>query len=109
MGGHQLFVHRIPKKCKTQNITSMFLKHTSVEPLSVNDIEFSGETGKTYVSFRSARHANLAFETLEGQPDQDKSGRLQKKVYLRTGDYVRVRKMSTSSRGSPRKPRVTEI
>ncbi len=91
--GNQLFVHRVPKQCKTHHLTNMFLKHTSIEPSSAEDIEYSGETGKTYVAFRSARHASLAFDTLEGTAEPDKSGRLQKKVFLRNGDYVRVRKM----------------
>jgi RNA exonuclease 1 len=91
--GHQLFVHRIPKQCKIHHLTGMFVKHTSIEPSSVDEIEFSGEAGKTHVTFRSARHASLAFDTLEGTADSDASGRLQKKVYLRNGDYVRVRKM----------------
>lgn len=99
----QLFIHRIPKQCKTHHLTNMFLKHTAVEPSSVDEIEFSGDTGKTHVIFRSTRHANLAFDTLEGTAEPDKSGRLQKKVYLRTGDYVRVRKMIHTRVGSPHK------
>lgn len=102
--GNQLFVHRIPKQCQTHHLTTMFLKHTSVEPLSVDDIEYAGDMGKTHVVFRSARHANLAFETLEGTAEPDKSGRLQKKVFLRNGDYVRVRKMTSPfHRGTPQK------
>lgn len=97
--GNQLFIHRIPKQCKSHHLTSMFVKHTSVEPLSVDDIEFSGDTGKTHVTFLSTRHASLAFDTLEGTAEPDKSGRLQKKVYLRNGDYVRVRKMTHNHRG----------
>ena len=91
--GNQLFVHRIPKQCRPQHLEKMFLKNTSIAPTEVDDIEFLSETGKTHVSFKSVRHASLAFDTLEGIPEPDKSGRLQKKVYLRTGDYVRVRKM----------------
>ena len=90
---HQLFVHRIPKQCKASHLKNMFLNHTCIQPSEVDDIEFSGDTGKTHVSFRSPRHANLAFDTLEGTAEEEKSGRLQKKVYLRNGSYVRVRKM----------------
>ena len=75
----------------------MFLKHTSVEPIGVDEIEFTGTTGKTHVTFRTARHANVAFDTLETNAEEDKSGRLQKKVYLRNGDYVRVRKMTSNA------------
>jgi RNA exonuclease 1 len=91
--GHQLFVHRIPKQCKAEHLVNMFLKHTTVQPVEVDDILFSGNTGKTYVSFKSPAHANLAFNTIEGDSEEDLSERLQKKVFLRNGDYVRVRKM----------------
>jgi len=102
--GNQLFVHRIPKQCQTHHLTNMFLKHTSVEPLSVDDFEYAADMGKTHVTFRSARHASLAFDTLEGTAEPDKSGRLQKKVFLRNGDYVRVRKMTSPfHRGTPQK------
>jgi RNA exonuclease 1 len=98
---NQLFVHRIPKQCKAQNLTSMFFKHTDIQPTGVEDIEFSGNLGKTHVSFRSLRHANLAFETLEGSAEPEASGRLQKKVYLRNGDYVRIRKMAYENNRNP--------
>jgi RNA exonuclease 1 len=45
------------------------------------------------LTFASPRHANLAFSSLDGDQDQDSSGRLQKKVFLRNGGYIRVRKM----------------
>jgi RNA exonuclease 1 len=98
--GHQLFVHRIPKQCQAQHLINMLLKHTSVEPTEVDVIEYSGESGKTHVTFTSTRHASLAFDTLEGASEEDKSGRLQKKVYLRNGGYVRVRKMVFANRGN---------
>mmetsp|Transcript_17162 Transcript_17162/g.24147 ORF Transcript_17162/g.24147 Transcript_17162/m.24147 type:complete len:589 (+) Transcript_17162:101-1867(+) len=90
---NQLFIHRIPRVCQPSHLQSMFLVHTSVQPKEVHDIEFAGDTGKTFVNFPSPRHANLAFDTLEGDEEPDKSGRMQKKVYLRDGNYVRVRKM----------------
>lgn len=91
---NQLFVHRIPKQCKAQSLTTMFIKHTDIQPSDVDEIEFSGNLGKTHVKFKSPRHAVLAFDSLEGTAEPDKSGRLQKKVYLRNGDYVRIRKMA---------------
>ena len=92
---HQLFVHRIPKVCKTTHLTKMFVEHTSISPEEVEEIDFSsGHAGKTYANFKSPKHANLAFDSLAGEGEKDKSGRLQKKVYLRDGDYVRVRKMA---------------
>jgi hypothetical protein len=46
------------------------------------------------VHFRSTAHAKLAFDCLESKAEADASGRLQKKVFLRSGGYVRVRKMA---------------
>ena len=106
--GNQLFVHRIPKQCKIHHLTSMFVNHTSIEPCSVDEVEFSGEAGKTHVTFRSVRHASLAFDTLEGVAETDATGRLQKRVYLRNGDYVRVRKMTHNHHAAtPNKPTPT--
>jgi RNA exonuclease 1 len=102
---HQLFIHRVPKRCQAQHLKGMFLKHTYVDPTDVDAIEFSGETGTTHVTFKTPRHANVAFDTLEGVAEQDKSGRSQKKVYLRNGDYVRVRKMGYPNRGNTNTPK----
>jgi RNA exonuclease 1 len=99
---NQLFVHRIPKQCKPQHITNMFLNHTGVQPTEVEDLEFSGDSGKAHVTFRSTRHAGLAFDTLEGTAEADKSGKMQKKVFLRNGSYVRVRKMVMNYRDNNR-------
>ena len=89
----QLFVHRIPKMCQPSHLNNMFLTHTSVQPTEVDEIEFKTDTGRTHVTFRSSRHATLAFDTLEGKEEADASGRMQKKVYLKNGGYVRVRMM----------------
>lgn len=89
----QLFVHRVPTYCNAKNLYSMFQTHADIIPEQVDEVEFSGTTGKTHVTFRTSRHAKLAFDTLDGSSEPDKSGRLQKKVYLKNGDYVRIRKM----------------
>lgn len=89
----QLFMHRIPKFCQQDHFITMFLNHTSIQAEEVDPIEFNGDYGKTLVTFSSSRHANLAFSTLEGEEDPDASGRLQKKIFLRDGGYIRVRKM----------------
>ena len=86
-----LLVHRIPRFCKPDHITQMLLAHTFVQPKEVGEIEFGGATGKVHVYFASEKHAKLAFETLSGEEKPDKTGRSQKKVYLRNGDYVQVR------------------
>lgn len=91
---HKLFIHRIPKFCTQKHLARMFLEHTSIAPEDVDDIEFSGNKGKTHVIFRTPRHAGLVFDTLAGEGEKEGSGRLQKKVWLRDGDYVQVRKMT---------------
>lgn len=91
---HKLFVHRIPKFCKATHLAKMFLEHTSIAPDDVDEIEFVGNKGKTHVIFKTPRHAGLVFDTLTGTGEKEGSGRLQKKVWLRDGDYVQVRKMA---------------
>ncbi|KAL3906821.1 MAG: hypothetical protein SGILL_009121 [Bacillariaceae sp.] len=98
--GNQLFVHRVPKQCKKEHMFSMFLNHTTIQPIEVEDIAFPGNTGKTHVTFKSAAHADLAFDSIDGKAEEELSGRLQKKVYLRNGDYVRIRKMVRPKRSS---------
>lgn len=93
-GANQLFVHRIPKNIKTEHLADVFLEHASVAVEDVDEIVFSSDDrGKTHIHFKTRMHANLAFEMLEGTSDADPSGRLQKKLYLRGGGYIRVRKM----------------
>jgi RNA exonuclease 1 len=89
----QLFLHRIPKICKKDHLEALFVKHASVIPSTIQDIVFSGKLGTSVVTFRSSRHATLAFSTIDSEAREDASGRLQKTIYLRNGDYLRVRKM----------------
>ncbi len=93
-GSSELFVHRIPKGCFQEHISKMFLAHTHIQPKQIPAIEFNSDTGKTTVLFASNEHANLVFKTLEGEAKPDKTGRLQKRVYLRNGGYVCIRKMT---------------
>ena len=99
----QLFVHRIPQHtCDETQLSEMFVGHTDVKPKQVDAIEYGSgsNSGKTLVHFSSGRHAALAFDTLEGAAEADASGRLQKKVYLRNGSYIRVRKMAFERKDS---------
>jgi hypothetical protein len=104
----RLFIHRIPLRCRETHLAKMILDYTSIQPLEVEKIDFKGSTGrneksaeaasshfgKTHIVFRSARHANLAFDTLDGKAEPDPGGRLQKKVFTVNGDFIRVRKMT---------------
>lgn len=94
-----LLVHRIPRQsCEKKDILDLFLYNCFIKPKEVNDIEFGTSTGKTFVRFSTNKHASLAFESLKGNPAPDKTGKLQKKVYMRNGDYVQVRKMMKSKK-----------
>jgi len=92
-GSNELFVHRIPKGCYPEHISNMFLAHTHIKPQEVQTIDFNSDTGKTTVSFLTVEHAHTVFKTLEGEPKPDKTGRMQKRVYLKTGGYIHVRQM----------------
>lgn len=101
----QLFVHRIPKVCEASHLSRMFLHHTTIEPVEVEPIEFAGsDIGKTHIIFKSGRHASLAFDSLEGKGEPDTSGKLQKKVFLKSGGYVRIRKMVHENHGESLSP-----
>jgi RNA exonuclease 1 len=89
-----LFVHRIPKGCKSEHLKNMIFAHTNIAPEDVPDIIYGTDYGKTTITFTSVAHANIAFQTLEGEAKPDKTGRMQKRIYMRNGDYTYVRKMT---------------
>lgn len=91
----QLFVHRIPKHVTPKHVEEMLLDHAKIAPDQVDAIDYSGagNMGKTWVKFQTPAHANLAFATLAGTAELDSSKRLQKKVFMRDGQYIRIRKM----------------
>ena len=88
-----LFVHRIPRHVTAKHIADMISSTTKVIADEVDDVEFGGgPSGKTTIKFASGGHADLAFATLSGKGEEDASGKLQKRVYLRGGEYIRIRK-----------------
>ena len=89
----ELFVHRIPRSFTKEHVENLFVMLTNIKPSNVPDIEYGNDTGKATVKFLSGDHSRLAFETLIGDAQPDKTGRLQKRVYLKKGGYVQVRKM----------------
>jgi len=101
--GSQLFCHRIPIICKSDHLETLFLKHSWIKPKEIDEIKHSGQYGNTLISFATMQHANLAFMTLDGEEELDKSGRSQKRVHLRGGGYIWVRKMfHDSKRNEPK-------
>jgi len=97
---NDLFVHRIPKGCQPEHIKNMFLSHTSIQPEEVTDIIYNSDTGKTTVSFLTSGHAKLAFDSFDNEEKPDKTGRMQKRVYLRNGGYAYIRKMTMDKKKS---------
>ena len=88
-----LLVHRLPQGSKPSHISDMLLAFTYVKPKHVPEIIFSGKHGKCHVEFSSREHAELAYVSLSGDEYEDKTGKKQKRVKMKNGDYVCVRKM----------------
>jgi hypothetical protein len=88
-----LLVHRLPPGTQPNHIAEMFLAYTQIKPKHVPEITFSGSHGKVNVEFTSEEHAELAYVTLVGEEREDKGGKKQKRVGLKGGGYVCVRKM----------------
>lgn len=92
-----LLVHRLPTTTQPSHLVEMFLAYTSIKPKNVPDIMFSGSHGKCNVEFTTKEHADLAYDTLAGEEREDKTGKKQKRVSLKGGGYVCVRKMKKES------------
>lgn len=94
----QLMVHRIPQACSEEHLHRMLVAYTGVFPTKVSSIAHSGHssstepTGKAHVFYSTQKHADLAFDSLFGVSRPDKSKRPQKRVYLKKGGYICVRK-----------------
>jgi hypothetical protein len=88
-----LLVHRLPQGSQPGHIMDMLLAFTHVKPKNVEKIIFSGKHGKCNVEFTTKEHAELAYLTLSGEEHEDKTGKKQKRVKMKNGDYVCVRKM----------------
>jgi hypothetical protein len=86
-------VHRLPVNTLPEHISEMFLAYASIRPKAVPEIAFAGPHGKCHVEFASSQHAELAYATLVGEERADKTGKMQKRVGLKGGGYVCVRKM----------------
>ena len=76
----------------------MIESNTHIIPVSVAPLQDG--VAKTHVTFASAAHAKLAFESLRGPAKPELSGLLQKKVHLQNGDYIRVRCMVPMNEGT---------
>jgi hypothetical protein len=100
---YHLLLHRIPDFCTEEHITEMIVKYTQIVPVKVNTITRGAPTatpgekgaaanGKTTVQFLSQQHCDLAFDSIVGPNRPDKQNRDQKRIYLKGGGYICVRK-----------------
>ena len=103
----ELLVHRIPAGITAAQISELIMRETSIQPLSCEAIQWttrheadrtSEDHGRAALRFRSARHAELAFDSIPGPAvSNEKDKRLQKKVLLGgsapRGQFVKVRNM----------------
>jgi hypothetical protein len=97
-----LLVHRIPDYCSEQHIQEMMVAYTQVMPAKIGPILRGAPStgsdgnavpsGRCTVFFASQIHCDLAFESISGPNRPDKQGRDQKRVYLKGGGYICVRK-----------------
>lgn len=97
-GSKELLVHRIPDSCSETDIYNMILAYTHVVPTSVptiirGDNVAAAPSGKTNIQFLTSEHCFLAFESIAGPNRPDKSNKPQKRVYLKGGGYICVRKV----------------
>ena len=88
-----LMVHRIPASYSEDDIKLMFSNCSYIVPQTIQPFNNSEEnTGKTVVAFSTEAHANLAFDSLSGPNRPDKNNKAQKRVYLKNGGHICVRK-----------------
>jgi hypothetical protein len=92
--GPNLLLHRIPSSCSEEHIKEMILTNTSICPAKILPVSrgTDGDTGKTTILFSSQLHADLAFDSIPGPNRPDKANRAQKRIYLKGGGYICIRK-----------------
>lgn len=96
-GEGTLLLHRLPDFCKEDHVLRVLIAYTNIVPTKVAPI-MKGEglssepVGKTTVYFSSQQHAELAFESISGPLRPDKQNKPQKRIYLKGGGYIYVRK-----------------
>ena len=81
----------------------MVISSTNVVPVDILPITWGCDAaasppavavpmGKTTVTFTTQLHADLAFDSIPGPNKPDKANRAQKRVYLKGGGYICIRK-----------------
>ena len=97
-----LLVHRLPPGTTSDSIMGLILDAAEIKPAAVTDVAFgtaAGPTGRCHVTFRTAVHCGLAFDSLQGHIEEDPSGKMAKRVWLEAPKerarrpHIKVRKM----------------
>lgn len=91
-----LLFHRLPQNCTEEQLSAATLLNSHVLPSKISPIQRENADGsgfgKTFVFFPTNAHAELAFQSISGPIKLDKQGRQQKKLFLRNGNIIYVRK-----------------
>jgi hypothetical protein len=92
-----LLLHRLPDFCHEEHVMRVMIAYTNVVPIRIAPIVRGDPTGaepvgKTTVYFSTQQHAELAFESISGPLRPDKQNKPQKRIYLKGGGYIYVRK-----------------
>lgn len=100
-GPNTLLVHRIPEDFNQGRVLKLFSSKSFVVPHTVQPIEESIKTDKDgkeevkrrcVVVFATKEHAQLAFDGLAGPVKLDKVNKEQKRIHIKNGVYVAIRK-----------------
>ena len=93
-GMNSLFVHRIPIGFREEKVKTIMLNHTKIQPSKMGELVqgTDGGYGKCIVFYDDDRSAALAFDKLKGKTETDKGGREQKRIFMKSGEYVFVRR-----------------
>ena len=102
-----LLAHRIPEGLTEEMLSALFLHLAYVCPVEVQPIEWTtteaprhsrkkaeeGKVGKSRIYFSSPEHADLALNTMPGPLRNDLKNRAQKRIYMKNGGYLYLRKL----------------
>ena len=98
---NQMMIHRIPHFCHAADIKQMIMEYTHIVPSKVDNVEFSvvasdsktaESFGHTHITFSTPEHAELAFTSIVGPNRPDKQNRPQKRIYLKSGGHIYIRR-----------------
>lgn len=101
-----LYVHRLPNTpdFSEGGLAKRLLRYTGIVPTGIRQIRktISGQSnsvvGQTVVVYKSAKHCQVAFESLKGALREDKHGRLTQKKMVFEGQHCYVQQWDEAPR-----------